>query len=93
MRLIQILFQALFALFAVIAGLIAAAAVALVGSTLLLRRRLRRSPGETTRPGPRFSRRTQPTPGNGEIIDVTATEVPSREPPVQEVGSASSLRH
>jgi hypothetical protein len=75
MRLLRVLLVALFGIFAVIAGLITAAAVSAVTAfVLVLKRTLAPSRGARLPPREpqRFSR-----PNAGEIIDVTATEVPA----------------
>jgi hypothetical protein len=73
MRLLRVLLLALFGLFAVIAGLFTAAAVAIGAAMVMFVRRLRRQQSRAALPGPP-PRRARP--GAGEIIDVTATEVP-----------------
>jgi hypothetical protein len=71
MRLVRVLVGAVLAAFAVIAGLITAAAIALAGALFVgLRRLLRR---DAAAPLPNRPRR----PASNEVIDVTATEVTS----------------
>jgi hypothetical protein len=79
MRLLRVLLIALFGVFAVVAGLITATVVSLAtGLVLTLKRAFVPSQcgGLPRRDPQRFSRQT-----SGEIIDVTATEVPADSTP------------
>lgn len=75
MRLLKVLFTALFALIALVAGLFVAAVVALSSVALFATRRFNgeRSPA---RAGPRSPSRAK-TVAPGDVIDVSATEVPA----------------
>lgn len=76
MRLLKILFGGLLAVFALFAGVVAAAAVAIAGLMFVVGRNLFPKRGPSRLPDPGL-RRTS-SPARGEVIDVTATEVPSR---------------
>jgi hypothetical protein len=72
MRLLRVLVVALFGLFAVVAGLFTAAAVGLASALFVFIRRMLRQPATrlpNSQPRPRTSA--------GEVIEVTATEVPA----------------
>jgi len=72
MRLIHVILTALFAVFALVAGLFAAAVVALVGAILHGLKRIGRGPLiAANRPGVARPR----SQGAGDVIEVTATEV------------------
>ena len=75
MRLLRLLVVALFGVFAVIAGLFTAAAVGLATALLVFIRRMLRAPGNSRLP--HAQPRTRPRANVGEVIDVTATEVPA----------------
>ena len=78
MRLMRALLVALFGVFAVIAGLLTAAAVAVATALFVfIRRMLRSSAGSAMRSRPPLRRRASA----GEIIEVTATEVPAETTP------------
>lgn len=70
MRLLNLLLTALAAAFAVVAGLVVAALVALVGSAFLVLKRFRR-PAVASGP----AQGTWNSQRGGDVIDVTATEV------------------
>lgn len=70
MRLLNLILTALAAVFAVVAGLVVAALVALVGSAFLVLKRFKR-PAVATGPSPRVWNSRQ----DGDVIEVTATEV------------------
>jgi hypothetical protein len=72
MRLFRVLLVALLGVFAVVAGLITAAAVSLATAVVVTLRRMLR--GQTPLPARRPQRVARPA--SGEVIDVTATEVP-----------------
>jgi hypothetical protein len=74
MQIVRILLTALFAAFAVFAGLIAAAVVAIIGLAYVLVRRVR---GKQVAAGERPPREPIPAQRDGEVIDVTATEIRS----------------
>lgn len=73
MRLLKVFLTALFALIALVAGLFVAAAVALSGAAFFAARRLRNGQS-AARPAPHAPARMKST---GDVIDVTATEVPA----------------
>ena len=75
MRLFRVLLVALFGLFAVIAGLVTAAAVSVATALVVVVRRALRSTPSSSLPRARSSRRV-PRGNTGEVIDITATEVP-----------------
>ena len=70
MRLLHLIMTALAAAFAVVAGLVVAALVALVGSAFVIFKRIKR-PGVA----PATSRRPTSLRRDGDVIDITATEV------------------
>ena len=75
MRLFRVLFVALLGVFAVIAGLFTAAAVSLGAIVVMFVMKLLRQPTRNpiaTERRPQFSR-----PRAGDVIDITATEVPA----------------
>ena len=77
MRFLRFLFGALFAVFALVAGLATAAVVALAGALIFAVRRLLRHTakpvGTSGHSRPVQRRRVQPS---GDVIEVSATEVP-----------------
>jgi MFS superfamily sulfate permease-like transporter len=75
MGLLRVLVVAIFGVLAVIAGLFTAAAVGLATALLVFIRRLLRAPGGSNLPN--APRRSRPRANVGEVIDVTATEVPA----------------
>ena len=78
MRLMRALIVALFGVFAVIAGLLTAAAVGVATALFVFIRRLLRSPaGNPMQSRPPL----RPRANGGEVIDVTATEVPAETTP------------
>ncbi|MGH7943897.1 MAG: hypothetical protein ACREH8_10615 [Opitutaceae bacterium] len=79
MRIFRVLLVLLFGAFVLVAGLITAAAVSLGTAFILFVRRMLRQPGGRqlpTRPAQRFTR-----PKSGDVIDITATEVPADSHP------------
>jgi hypothetical protein len=85
MRLLQVLLGGLFAVFALLAGLFIAAVVAMTGMLIMFIRRAVGRGGVTPLP-PRNRSRVSATK-TGDVIDVTATEVPETlsKSPDQEV--------
>jgi hypothetical protein len=78
MRLIHVILTALFAVFALVAGLFAAAVVAIAGTILYALKRIGRGPLIAgTRPG---MARPRARPA-GDVIEVTATEVATETAP------------
>lgn len=71
MRLLNVLFTALAAAFALVAGLVAAALIAVVGSAFIVFKRFRRPAAVTAAPSPTRWNSKRET----DVIDVTATEV------------------
>jgi len=70
MRLLNVIFTALAAVFALVAGLVAAALIAIVGSAFIALKRIRR-PAVTAAPPRSRWNSTRET----DVIEVTATEV------------------
>jgi hypothetical protein len=76
MRLLRVLIVALFGLFAVLAGLIMAAAVSLATAFVLFVQRMIRPAGHPRIPASRPQPPSRASSNAGDVIDVTATEVP-----------------
>lgn len=76
MGLLRVLLVALFGLFALVAGLFTAAAVSLAGALILAVRRMLRQYSDPRLPS-RGAQRFPSPRAAGEVIDVTATEVPA----------------
>lgn len=78
MGLFRVLILALFSLFAVLAGLVTAAALSLVAALFVFGRRMLRpvDPSPVSAGSQRLKRA-----GRGEVIDISATEVPATEVP------------
>lgn len=79
MRLLRVLLLALFGVFAVVAGLVTAAAVSVATALIVYVRRVLRQPARARVPGNRRQRFARPN--RGEVIDITATEVRATEVP------------
>jgi hypothetical protein len=73
MRLFHVILTALFAVFALVAGIFAAALVAVAGSAFLILKRFRG--GASSHPARSAPRSRMRSHGHGDVIDVTATEV------------------
>ena len=76
MRLLRILIVALFGLFAVIAGLIMAAAVSIATAFVLFVQRMFRPAVRPRIPASRSHPPSRSSSSSADVIDVTATEVP-----------------
>ncbi len=82
MRVLQVIFTAIFAALAIIGGLVAAAVVAAIGLTIVLVRRLLGQPPALS---PRRPRPPQKRP-EGDVIEVSATEVTPVDSPRNRLG-------
>ena len=80
MGFLRFLFGALFALFALVAGLVTAAAIAIAGALLFAVRRLLRAAADRP-PVQNGSARPRPVRSD-EVIEVSATEVPADTSPL-----------
>jgi hypothetical protein len=76
MRLLRVLIVALFGLFVVVAGLIMAAIVSLATALVLFVRRMFQPPVQSRIPASRSHQPARASSNAGDVIDVTATEVP-----------------
>ena len=76
MRLLRVLIVALLGLFAVVAGLIMAAAVSLATAFVLFVQRMTRSSVRSRIPAGRPQPPSRSSSSTGDVIEVTATEVP-----------------